>query len=78
MSGSRAQNGDAADYNGPLCTAQHHSVLSSGSVGSTVARSTFTAALKDSARALSKQIPVRPTDCRIPSCFRAAANSADV
>jgi hypothetical protein len=34
--------------------------------------------LKDSARALSKQMPVRPTDWRIPSCSRTAANSAEV
>ncbi len=40
--------------------------------------STFSAALNDSASALSKQIPVRPTDCRIPSLPRTAANSADV
>ena len=38
----------------------------------------ITAALKDSARALSKQIPVRPTDCRIPRPSKTAANSAEV
>jgi hypothetical protein len=34
--------------------------------------------LNDSARALSKQMPVRPTDWRIPSRPRTAANSAEV
>jgi hypothetical protein len=49
-------------------------------VGYTVrwTRSTFTAALNDSARALSKHDPVRPTDWRIPSPSRTAPNSADV
>jgi hypothetical protein len=41
-------------------------------------RSTFTAALNDSVRALSKHDPVRPTDWQIPSPSRTAANSADV
>ena len=40
--------------------------------------STLTVALNDSARALSKHDPVRPTDCRIPTPPRTAANSADV
>ena len=41
-------------------------------------RSTFTAALNDSASALSKQIPVRPTDWRIPRPASTPANSAEV
>ena len=49
-------------------------------VGYTVrwTRSTFSDALNDSASALSKHDPVRPTDWRIPSPSRAAANSAEV
>jgi Helix-turn-helix domain len=38
----------------------------------------LTAALNDSARALSKQLPVRPTDRRIPNSSAAVANASDV
>ena len=38
----------------------------------------FQRGIKRFGQALSKHIPVRPTDCRIPSRSRTAANSADV
>src|SRR5664279_2627166 len=49
-------------------------------VGETVrlTRSTFTAALNDSACALSKHTPVRPTERRIPSSAVLLANACEV
>src|SRR4051812_33686827 len=49
-------------------------------VGYTVrlTRSTLIAALNDSASALSKQLPVRPTERRIPNCPAAVANASEV
>ena len=41
-------------------------------------RSTFTAALNDSACALSKHTPVRPTERRIPSAAVLLANACEV